>query len=165
MTDRTAKPEQFFPRNTIAEKSRPMPTTNIGNLYATADQAIKEMTGEAREYLKSEAAELRAVCAQALAGAEALEPAECKQIMAAANSLREIAGSFGYGLVSDIASSLYNLVSNPSWNDRRILAVVDLHADAIEAILRQNLKNDGGEIGAALVASLRKAVYRFASGQ
>lgn len=165
MANRTNEPEQFFPRNTIAEKARPMPMTNIGNLYATADQAIKEMTGEAREYLKSEAAELRAACAQASASAGALKPDECKRIMAAANSLREIAGSFGYGLVSEVASSLYVLVSNPLWNERRILTVIDLHADAIEAILRQNLKNDGGEIGSAIVASLRKAVQRFAAGK
>ena len=83
----------------------------------------------------------------------------------AANSLRDVAGSFGYGLVSEIASSLYTLVSNPSWNDRQVLAVVDLHADAIEAILRQNLKNDGGEVGTAIVASLRKAVYQFVAAQ
>ncbi|HUT49624.1 MAG TPA: hypothetical protein VM325_09800 [Alphaproteobacteria bacterium] len=164
MTDPTATPEQFLPRNTIAEKARPMPMTNIANLYASGNQAINEMAGEAREYLKSEAAELRAACAQASVGAEVLEPAVCKRIMAAANSLREVAGSFGYGLVSEIASSLYNLVSNPSLNDRRILTVVDLHADAVEAILRQNLKDDGGEIGSAIVASLRQAVYRFAAG-
>jgi hypothetical protein len=83
--------------------------------------------------------------------------------MAAANALRDVAGSFGYSLVSEIASSLYTLVSNPNWNDRQVLTVVDLHADAIEAILRQNLKNDGGATGSAIVASLRKAVYRFAA--
>ena len=160
-----AEPEQFFPRNTIKEKARPMLTTNISNLYASADQAIKEMTSEARDYLKSEAAELRAACAAASSGQDNLEPAECQRIMAAANSLRDVAGSIGYGLISEIATSLYTLVSNPSWNDRKVIAVVDLHADAIEAILRQNLKNDGGETGTAMVASLRKAVYRFVASR
>lgn len=165
MKDRGAEPEQFFPRNTIKEKARLMPMTNVENLYAAADQAIKGMTGEARDFLKGEAAELRAACAQASAGGEALDPADSKRIMAAANSLRDVAGSFGYGLVSDVASSLYTLVANPKWNDRQVLTVVDLHTDAIEAILRQNLKNDGGATGSAIVASLRKAVYRFTSSR
>jgi HPt (histidine-containing phosphotransfer) domain-containing protein len=164
MTKRTgAEPQQFFPRNTIKEKSRPMPMTNISNLYASAEQAIKDMSGEAKDFLTSEAAELRAACAQASAGQDSLKPAESQRIMAAANSLRDVAGSFGYTLISDIASSLYTLVSNPRWSDRQVLTVVDLHADAIEAILRQNLKHDGGATGSAMVASLRKAVHRFAA--
>jgi hypothetical protein len=165
MRKRGEEPEQFYPRNTIKEKSRPMPMTNISNLYASAERAIKDMSGEARDFLKGEAAELRAACAQASTGGGKLDPEDCTRIMAAANSLRDVAGSFGYTLVSEIANSLYTLVANPSWNDTRILAVVDLHADAIEAILRQNLKNDGGATGNAIVTSLRKAVYRFASGR
>jgi HPt (histidine-containing phosphotransfer) domain-containing protein len=156
-------PEQFFPRNTIKEKSRPMPTTNISNLYASAEAAIKDMSGEAKDFLTAEAAELRAACAQASAGEDSLKPAESQRIMAAANSLRDVAGSFGYTLVSEVANSLYTLVANPRWNDRQVLTVVDLHADAIEAILRQNLKNDGGATGGAIVSSLRKAVHRFAA--
>jgi hypothetical protein len=165
MTRRGPEPEQFFPRNTIKEKARLLPMTNVANLYAAADQAIKGMTGEARDYLTTGAAELRAACAAASAGDGQLDTAECERIMAAANALRDVAGSFGYSLISEIASSLYTLVSNPKWNDRQVLTVVDLHADAIEAILRQNLKNDGGATGSAIVASLRKAVYRFASGR
>lgn len=163
MARRGPEPEQFFPRNTIKEKARPMPMTNISNLYASAEEAIKEMSGEGRDFLKGEAAELRAACAQASGQSEALDPADCKRIMAAASSLRDVAGTFGYTLISEIANSLYTLVSNPSWANSQVLAVVDLHTDAIEAILRQNLKNDGGATGSAIVASLRKAVYRFAN--
>lgn len=165
MKERGVEPEQFFPRNTIKEKARLMPMTNVANLYASADHAIKEMTGEARDYLKTGAAELRAACAAASSGDGKLDEAECERIMAAANALRDVAGSFGYGLISEIASSLYTLVANPNWKDRQVLTVVDLHSDAIEAILRQNLKNDGGTTGSAIVASLRKAVYRFASAR
>jgi len=165
MARRGPEPEQFFPRNTVKEKARLMPMTNISNLYASAEQAITEMTSEAKDYLEGEAAELRAACAQASRHLESLDPADCQRIMTAANSLRDVAGTFGYGLVSEIATSLYTLVSNPSWSDPQVLTVVDLHTDAIEAILRQNLKNDGGATGNAIVASLRKAVFRFAANQ
>jgi len=52
----------------------------------------------------------------------------------------------------------------PAGKDPRILTVVDLHADAIEVVLRDDLKDDGGAAGDALVEGLRTAVHRFAAG-
>jgi hypothetical protein len=160
---KTAKPEVFYPRNTIAEKVGIAPSIRLDELLDSAEQAVDEIAPEAIEIMKGEAARLRKACGNVPDGS-GLQAAQRKEILEAADALRELAGSFAYPLVSDIANSLYVLVSRSSGSDARARSVIDLHVDAIEAVLREDLKDDGGAVGEAMVASLRKAVYTFASG-
>jgi chemotaxis protein histidine kinase CheA len=79
-------------------------------------------------------------------------------LTAAVHDIKGVAGSFGYGLVSDIAANLHQFLKRSGSGDARVLPVVEAHLQAFDEIRGQNLKGDGGDLGQRLLADLRALV-------
>lgn len=67
--------------------------------------------------------------------------------------------SFGYPLITKIGHSLCILTRDRALDyQAQHLELATLHIDAIELVLTKNIKGDGGQAGAALVAKLEQRV-------
>ena len=94
-----------------------------------------------------------------------------RAIFRKAHDLKGQAGTFGYGLVTEISASLCTLVrkmlDNPSHIELRKLAlitVISMHIDAIGVCASQNITGDGSSDGGELLKTLRSAVKRISAG-
>jgi hypothetical protein len=69
-------------------------------------------------------------------------------------------GSVGYPLISEVASSLGNLVRGADLADELARRAIDQHVAAIGTILHGRIAGDGGALGQELVAGLHALVAK-----
>lgn len=84
-----------------------------------------------------------------------------EQVNAIAHDMKGQGGTFGYGLVTTIATSLNRFSSLRTAIQDRHVEIIKAHIDAMRAVIRDRLKADGGETGAALVKGLETVISRF----
>lgn len=81
-----------------------------------------------------------------------------------ANSIMQIkanGGMFGYQLMGEIAANALHFIENCGNINTDALNLIDVHTKAMQLILANNLKGDGGQEGFALVKELEKACHRY----
>ena len=102
---------------------------------------------------------LTKLCAQALeADAEVGRGSYFGDINLLALELRGQGGTFGYPLISTFGKMLYDATGEGCREDDNAVGIVKAHIDAMRAVLREKIAGDGGKIGRALLASLKKAM-------
>ncbi len=74
-----------------------------------------------------------------------------------AHDLRGQGSTFGYPLITVFGRSLYECTDGVSDVTDSLLDFIKSHVDGINAVLRDRIKGNGGEIGEALVKSLEEA--------
>jgi len=72
--------------------------------------------------------------------------------------LRGQGGTFGYPLISTFGKMLYDATQDGCREDDTALEIVKAHIDSMRAVLREKVSGDGGQVGRALLASLKKAI-------
>jgi hypothetical protein len=86
-------------------------------------------------------------------------PSQDKQALAklceAALAIKSHAGTFGFGLASEVARSLYNFCEAYSFSQNNHL-VIAKHVEVIKLILEKSIKGDGGAMGKELLQDLAK---------
>jgi len=133
-----------------------MPAALIEEAEAQLERAALDFTTWALEYL----AKLADLCTEAL-----LEPGRrsrhFSEIHELALELRGQGGTFGYPLITDIGKQLFDLSADGCREDDNAVEIVKCHVDSMRAILREKITGDGGEIGQAVVKSLRQSIEKF----
>jgi len=81
-----------------------------------------------------------------------------QEINLLALELRGQGGTFGYPLTSTFGKMLYDPTGEGCREDDNAVGIVKAHVDAIGAVLREKVAGDGGDIGRALLGSLKKAI-------
>lgn len=80
------------------------------------------------------------------------------------DGIMAVGRTFGYDLLTEIATAmnqfLAELMELDAPSDGQ-MTVISLHIDAMQLVLRQEIKGDGGEIGGALRTSLAQARAKF----
>ncbi len=84
------------------------------------------------------------------------------RIFLLSHDLRGMGATFGYNLVTTIGASLCNFIEAVNEYDNDAMEVVGAHADALRAIIGNDVKGDGGPVGLELVQSLALAVEKVA---
>ncbi len=118
------------------------------------ERAALDFSTWALDYVKK----LSDLCNQALE-ADAEGGARAKyfeEINLLALELRGQGGTFGYSLISTFGKMLYDSTTEGCREDDNAVEIVKAHIDAMGAVLREKVSGDGGEIGRALLASLKK---------
>jgi len=77
--------------------------------------------------------------------------------------LRGQGGTFGYPLITTFGKSLYDATTSGCRDDDVAVEIVKSHVDAMGAVLREKVEGDGGEIGRALLESLKMAIEKAES--
>jgi hypothetical protein len=87
-------------------------------------------------------------------------PDDVKLFAKRAHDFKGEGASFGFPLVTEISRSLCLLLECGAATVAKAHPPIEAHVAAIEAVLKNNIQGDGGEIGRAIVADLRKAVRK-----
>jgi CheY-like chemotaxis protein len=129
------------------------------DLLEQAEQQLErsalDFTSWALEYLSK----LSDLCTKAiLADAQAGRGQHFQEINLLALELRGQGGTFGYPLISTFGKMLYDATCEGCREDDNAVDIVQAHIDAMRAVIREKVAGDGGKIGRALLASLKKAI-------
>ena len=132
-----------------------MPLELLEEAEEQLERAALDFTTWALEYL----AKLSDLCTEAvLADAEVGRGKFFAEINLLALELRGQGGTFGYPLISVFGKMLYDSTGEGCREDDNAIEIVKAHIDAMRAVLREKVAGDGGTVGRALLASLKKAI-------
>jgi len=77
------------------------------------------------------------------------------------HDIRGQAGTLGYPLATEVARSLGIVLHNEADKMATLVPVIDAHIGALNAIASRGITDDGGPIGAELIAGLRRTLEKF----
>ena len=78
-----------------------------------------------------------------------------------AHELRGQGSTFGYPLVTEFGKSLFNYTKIDVKPDERFIELIHAHIESIQAVVRERIKGDGGEVGKIIVETLNLAKTRY----
>jgi chemotaxis protein histidine kinase CheA len=133
-------------------------------LLKKAEAAVESFGDSYREWAKEDVAQLDALY-QRLRAAQHCEVEAVAEIRRVAFEMKGHGGSFGYRLMTEISRSLEDFAASGCEFGPRTLDVIGAHVDAMRAVLRDDIRGDGGEVGRALLAGLRHIVQRMSAAQ
>ncbi|MEP4377464.1 MAG: hypothetical protein ABJ215_13550 [Alphaproteobacteria bacterium] len=84
-----------------------------------------------------------------------------KKVRKVANELRGQGGTYGYDLISDVSDCLFRYTDRLSSAAELNPDVLRAHADAMRAVVKNDVRGDGGQVGIDLVESLKALVARM----
>jgi len=90
-------------------------------------------------------------------------PVHMRRLFKIADGVMNAGKMFGYDLLSEFANSLTHFIVNLPNPTPAQMQVVALHIDAMHALVRDNIKGDGGDLGKALSQSLAMARAKLLS--
>jgi HPt (histidine-containing phosphotransfer) domain-containing protein len=82
-------------------------------------------------------------------------------LVMAIHDIKGQAGSFGFPLATEVARSLGIVLRNDAEKIARLAPAIDAHLGALIAIAVQMITDDGGRLGADLIAGLRMTLEKF----
>lgn len=86
-----------------------------------------------------------------------------KAIFDVTHDLRGQAGTFDYPLVTRVGSSLCRFIESLTVCDDACFEVIGVHVDALNAVLRNSIRGDGGPLGREIAVGLETAVKKVSS--
>jgi len=86
-----------------------------------------------------------------------------REIFEVAHDLRGQAGTFGYALISRVGTSLCHFTDGIEHFDDRDFEVIRIHIDAMQAVIANALRGDGGAMGEEIAGGLEKGVQKVLS--
>lgn len=133
------------------------------SLIEQAEQKIEDMAGDYAEWVTTSVRQLSGAL-----GLLAKGEGDSKVLMGKLNTLahefRGQGGVFGYPLVTRFGKSLYEATMDENLNvTPNHIDFFKAHVDAINAVMTEKVKGDGGEVGRALAQSLATAQENFAN--
>lgn len=127
-------------------------------VLARAQAAVADLAKDYSGWALADVARAR----KALASAEtdaAGRSAHIEELFRVAHDLKGQGASFGYPLVTRLGDSLCQLTRDRARSyESRHLALAGSHLDAVQLVLTKEIKGEGGQVGAELVARLQRLV-------
>ena len=121
---------------------------------AQAQAAITAMADQYVPVLQDQVAQLESLVAEARA-CPADNAALIRLIFGIAHNIKGQGGSFGFHLITDIGASLSDMTEEHSVFGADEIDIIDAHLQAMHQVIAEDIRGDGGEAGAALIARLR----------
>lgn len=129
----------------------------------TVERAEKSIVAMSNDYVQKASVEissLRALAQQALKQ-EANASAILGQISKQAREIKGQGSTFGFPLLTRISDSLYQFTDGMSVLNQKRMGVIIAHLDAMQLVISQKIKGDGGNLGNELCRSLDEAIAKF----
>ncbi|MDA0241695.1 MAG: Hpt domain-containing protein [Proteobacteria bacterium] len=125
-----------------------------------AEQVIADMA-DSYAITARNSLETLALAYAALSAKGSDNAAELIAVFEIAHEIKGQAGTFKFDLMTVVANQLCQFIDGLGGSsNRKAIEVVGLHVDALQMILAQNLKGDGGKAGQALIRGLRQVVEK-----
>lgn len=127
--------------------------------YAGIDKSLARIVRNYPEVAAPRLAEIKTLWASVNAGDAPPHPIE--RIGQLAHDFKGEGGSFGFPLVTAIAETLCLLCERGDLGRANLAAAIDAHIAAIQVVLKQDIRGDGGPTGKAVVEALRIAIGKI----
>jgi len=142
---RKVSPRRLLPARISREK-----------LIARAEEAIESMRHEFAGWIQEETEDLSKAL---LAWVEASsDPEKTDDLFRRAHDLKGQAPTLGYPIIGRIATSLCELLGCKNIDIRELVALARSHVNAIEAAVRDEVRDESDTTAAALATELERAV-------
>jgi len=122
---------------------------------ARAEAALKSLSGQFGQWLQDEIGKLTA--ARQSVETAGWTPATAEALYFRAHDLKGLGGTYEYPSVSRIAASLCRLLDGPA-GPSAPLSLVDDHIDAIQTVIRDEMRASDHPVGGVLAADLEARV-------
>ena len=133
-----------------------MPTKLLQEAENKLERAALDFTEVALGYLK----QMSNHCQEARKQ-QGSRSSQFQEINLLAHELRGQGGTFGYPLISTFGKMLYEITGGGCREDDNAIEIVKSHMDVMRAVIRDKVAGDGGEVGRALLQSLKAAVDKI----
>ena len=140
----------------VAGEPGEMPMKLLEEAESKLERAALDFTELARGYLK----QMSRHCQEAQKQEGSRAP-QFQDINLLAHELRGQGGTFGYPLISTFGKMLYEITGGGCREDDTAIEIVKSHMDVMRAVIRDKVAGDGGEVGRALIESLKAAVDKI----
>lgn len=152
--------ETITPPNPLKKaKSGNGPVKIDPNVLRDAEQAVDELQGDYPAWAQKDIDGLREAITAAQNDSEVL-PQAISEIYKCALDLKGQGGGFGYDLITSIGDLLNKFMEARETLSNRDFEIVCAHVDAMQAVIRQDIKGDGGKIGNQIVNGLSELVLK-----
>jgi Zn-dependent M16 (insulinase) family peptidase len=125
-----------------------------------AQAVINEHKDSFLEWVRKDIEQLNQSYTAAAANPAASEP-EIRKLAKTAFIIKSQAGTFGFGLATQVAKSLDDFCSHDFHPSTEHLTVIHKHIETLDVIFHKNIAGDGGALGQDLSESLFKLVSKY----
>ncbi|MBG06524.1 MAG: hypothetical protein CMM59_20890 [Rhodospirillaceae bacterium] len=133
-----------------------LPEDVLDEANSILNAGAEDFKDMAYDYLQ----EMSELCEEALSLDEKDRAETFEALHNLAQELRGQGGTFGYPLITDIGRTLFEVIGTNCPRTDTTIAIFQAHIDTMKAVMRQELRNDGGTLGRDLLASLDKAIAK-----
>jgi hypothetical protein len=128
-----------------------------------AEQVIQSMSDDYLKWVKDDLARLaKAFAVLKSAGGQSPDTAaQLDAIFAVSHDIKGQGGSFDYQLMTTVGNQLCRFIEALNGKaDAAAIEVIELHVNALQAVMAQKLKGDGGAIGKKFLAGLEQVIAK-----
>lgn len=152
--------QKFTPPNPLRKaRNGPGPVRIDPEALERAEKAVESLNEEYADWAQQDIGALRGAIAAARRNPNDLRGA-IGEIYTRALDLKGQGGGFGYDLITSVGDLLTKFMEGRTAISPRDFEIIQAHADAMHAVIRDGIKGDGGEVGVEIVAGLRKLVQQ-----
>jgi hypothetical protein len=150
--------ETLTPPNPLAKaKAGDGPVSLDPQVLARAEQAVELLSDDFATWAQEDIAKLRKAVERGQAGD--LTPDDTiAAIYKGALELKGQGGAFGYDFVTAIGDLLNRFVEDRTTISARDFQIIEAHIDALQAVIRDDIKGSKDKVGANIVKGLRVLV-------
>ena len=124
-----------------------------------AEKVVEKIQQEYSDWADEDLVALEEVLKE-LKSSDSDQPAAIKTLYRLSLDMKGQGGSFGYRMMSEVAARLNDFIATRDQLSTLDTEVVEAHISALQAIYRQNIRDDGGKMGTALLIGLDKIVEK-----
>lgn len=133
--------------------------TDSSTMIDRAEAEVAKLQEDYPTWTQGYLDDLAAAAAALQAESGGQEP-HLRKIFGIAHDMKGHGGSFGYGMVTEIADSLCRFVEKIDTAHEREIEVIEAHLGGLKTVVHNRIKGDGGDLGRQLTASLRAATKK-----
>lgn len=152
-----AKFEVINPPNSLAAKVSPHGGPSLESIVREAEQALEDLQESYQLWVRQDLDNIVRLAEEAETD-PAVAKGRLQEIAQITHDIKGQGATFEYPLLTHVARSLYKLLVESEGSNEQMLKLVRVHADAMNVIVKEDLRGASDELGKQLVEMLNKAV-------
>ena len=125
-----------------------------------AEKVVEKIQEEYSDWADEDLVAFEEVLGRLKSDDEQEQQAALKALYTLSLDMKGQGGSFGFRMMSEVAARLNDFVAPRDTLSKLDVEVVEAHISALHALYRENVRDDGGKMGTALLIGLDKIVAK-----
>ena len=150
------RPPHSLRKAVVGDGPARMDPTLLQKAEAVVEEMEENFPTWADEYLD----QMREALDEAQSDPEAMQD-QIQRIFTLVMDLKGQAGSYGYQMLTELGDLLKKYTEDLTQIDQRDSQIIEAHIDAIRLVFTQKVRGHGGDVGAALLKDIERAVKKY----